>query len=123
MMEVKTGGVSRRIFLRQTAAGAALTLAASRRGWAETGWLPISVGYSVISWPPDAFEQAFQTISALGYRGVQLLAWVQDAYPAGKALQLKTQLRNLKLFPAALSCRGVSLRPDAPDEFMSPMRQ
>lgn len=109
--------ITRRRFLRLTAAGAAGWTAFSRPGSALPAPLPIPVGYSIISWPAADFEHAFQTISALGYRGVQLLPWVQDAYPPGKTAPLKDQLHKLKLFPAALSCRGVSLRPDSSDLF------
>jgi inosose dehydratase len=107
----------------QAAAGGASWAAISRRGSALPDTLPNPVGYSVISWPRRAFGEAFQTISDLGYQGVQLLPWVQDAYPGAKARELKEQLTMLKLFPAALSCRGVSPRPDSSETFTAALRE
>jgi hypothetical protein len=48
--------------------------------FAQPGALPNPVGYSNISWPPAELNQAMETLSALGYQGMQLLGWVQEAY-------------------------------------------
>lgn len=114
---METTQKTRREFLKNfTAVGVALTASLPAASALPTP-LPIRVGYSVISWPQTAFLEAFQTISSLGYQGLQLLPWVQDAYPGDKVHELKAQLDKLKLYPEALSCRGVSLRPDTTDTF------
>ncbi len=76
---------------------------------AET--LPNPVGYATISWPRREFEPALQTISRLGFKGVQMLGWVRDAYSGTKAAELKQRLDTLKLEPAALSASRVRLNP------------
>jgi sugar phosphate isomerase/epimerase len=115
---------SRRRFLRRCGGAVASGVALSALGVASSpGALSNPVGYSVISWPQSAYLEAFQTISDLGYQGVQVLGWVQDAYPDGKTQELKDLLQKLKLHPEALSCRGIALRPDTSDAFTDTLRQ
>jgi inosose dehydratase len=102
----------RREFLRALAGvsavpGALATLRASARDV-----LPNPVGYATIAWPRQEFAHALETISHLGYRGVQMLGWVREAYPATKAQVLRELLASLKLKPVALSCWGVQLAPE-----------
>jgi inosose dehydratase len=77
-----------------------------------TDVLPNPVGYATIAWPREQFAHALETISRLGYRGVQLLGWVREAYPATKAQELGQRLASLKLKPVALSCWAVQLAPE-----------
>ena len=81
------------------------------------------MGYAIISWPPEEFNPPLETISALGYQGVQLLGWVQEAYAGNKTLELKDRLQTLKLSPAALSCSKVSLRPGSSETFAPRFRE
>jgi inosose dehydratase len=74
--------------------------------------LPNPVGYATIAWPRPEFAHALETISRLGYRGVQLLGWVREAYPAAKGPELGQLLASLKLKPVALSCWAVQLAPE-----------
>ncbi len=87
------------------------------------GKIPNPVGYSNISWPPNQLSLALETISALGYQGVQLLGWVQQAYAGEKIADLKDRLQRLKLSPVALSCSKVRLRPDNPENFKTQFRE
>ncbi len=73
--------------------------------------MPNPVGYATIAWPKEQFSQALETIAALGFRGVQMLGWVRDAYGGSKVEELKERLHSLKLLPVALSCSGVKLDP------------
>ncbi len=73
--------------------------------------LPNPVGYATIAWPEKDFPQALKTISTLGFKGVQMLGWVRDAYRGSKSAELKEQLQALKLQPVALSCSDVELDP------------
>ena len=72
---------------------------------------PNPVGYATISWPESEFQQALETISSLGFKGVQMLGWVREAYAGPQAGQLKSTLQRLRLRPAALSASGVRLDP------------
>jgi inosose dehydratase len=85
-------------------------LATLRAG--STGVLPNPVGYATIAWPREEFAHALETISRLGYQGVQLLGWVREAYAATKAQELGQLLASLKLKPVALSCSDVQLAPE-----------
>lgn len=114
---------TRRQFLWRAGAALAWGAVVVRSGNAEPGTLASPLGYSIISWPEDAFQQAFETISALGYKGVQILPWVQDAYSGSKTAGLKTRLQKLNLVPVALSCRGVSLSPEHPDTSIDKFRE
>jgi inosose dehydratase len=86
------------------------------------GTLPNPVGYSNISWLPNELNQALETVSALGYQGMQLLGWVQEAYAGEKTAELKERLKKLNLSAAALSCSKVKLRPDSPENFTAQFR-
>ena len=119
----ETSDMTRRRFLRQAGAAALSWAAFSRLDSALPGTLPNPVGYSNISWPPNELNQALETVSALGYQGVQLLGWVQEAYAGEKSSELKDRLQKLKLFPAALSCSKVKLRPDSPENFTAQFRE
>jgi sugar phosphate isomerase/epimerase len=68
------------------------------------------VGYAAISWPQSQFLEALDTISSLGFAGVQMLGWVKDTYGGDKTDELKERLLKLRLQPAALSCSKV--KPD-----------
>jgi inosose dehydratase len=98
--------------LLQTLAGLSVVpgaLATLRAGARDV--LPNPVGYATIAWPREEFAHGLQTISRLGYRGVQLLGWVREAYPATKTQQLSQLLASLKLKPVALSCSAARLAP------------
>ncbi len=69
------------------------------------------VGYATIAWPEQKFPQALAAISALGFKGVQMLGWVRDAYQGSRIAELKERLQTLKLQPVALSCSEVNLNP------------
>ncbi len=69
------------------------------------------VGYATISWPEKEFTQALETISTLGFKGVQMLGWVRDAYSGEKFSDLQGELSKLHLDPVALSCSRVKLNP------------
>ncbi len=84
--------------------------------------LPNPVGYATISWPQKEFRQALETISSLGFKGVQMLGWVRDAYAGPKTAELKERLNALKLKPAALSCSGVKLDPAQPSDQIPKVR-
>jgi inosose dehydratase len=102
---------SRRDFLRRTSA---LALA-WRTSWslehATARPLTNPIGYATISWPQSQFLQALDTISSLGFAGVQMLGWVKDVYGGNKTGELKEQLLKLRLQPAVLSCSKVKLDP------------
>jgi len=72
---------------------------------------PNPVGYATITWPEKQFPQALETISALGFRGVQMLGWVRDFYRGSSVARLKEQLTALKLEPVALSCSNLRMDP------------
>jgi inosose dehydratase len=74
------------------------------------------IGYATISWPQSQFLQALETISSLGFAGVQMLGWVREAYAGDKASELKERLARLKLQPAALSCSKLKLDPAHPQD-------
>jgi inosose dehydratase len=87
-------------------------LATLRAGAREV--LPNPVGCATIAWPNEELTHGLETISRLGYRGVQLLGWVREAYPTTKAQELAQLLASLKLKPVALSCSTVGLVPEQP---------
>jgi inosose dehydratase len=110
--KTQTRSYARREFLRTLASlsvapGALATLRAGARDV-----LPNPVGCATIAWPREEFTHALDTISRLGYRGVQLLGWVREAYPATKTQQLREHLASLKLKAVALSCSAVQLAPE-----------
>lgn len=75
------------------------------------GGLSNPVGYATISWPKSELDHAVKTISQLGFKGVQLLGWVREAFAGDKAKQLRDHLSALRLQPVALSCSGLKLDP------------
>jgi inosose dehydratase len=110
---MKTILEERREFLKR-AAGVALACCASARALDA---LPNPVGYATITWPERKFPQALETVSALGFKGVQMLGWVRDFYRGLSLTRLKEQLQALKLKPVALSCSQLRLDPaDTHDE-------
>ena len=102
---------SRRDFLRLASALALVWRTGSSGQQATARPITNPVGYATISWPQNQFLQALDTISSLGFAGVQMLGWVKDAYGGHKTDELKERLRRLKLQPAALSCSKVKLDP------------
>src|SRR5208283_5025627 len=79
--------MTRRGFLQKAGAAVASWAAFSRVDSAMPGTLPNPVGYSNISWPPNELSQALETVSALGYQGMQLLGWVQETYAGEKTAE------------------------------------
>ena len=73
--------------------------------------LPNPIGYATIAWPQKEFAHALDTISHLGFRGVQMLGWVREVYAGAKTQDLKQQLASLGLKPVALSCSAARLAP------------
>jgi inosose dehydratase len=118
----ETGSVTRRGFMRQAGVAALSWAAFSREISALPPTLPNPVGYSNISWPPNELDQALETVSALGYQGVQLLGYVQEAYAGDKVAELSGRLQKLNLKAAALSCSKVKLRPDSSEDFAAQFR-
>jgi inosose dehydratase len=76
------------------------------------GALANPVGYATIAWPREEFAHALDTVSHLGFRGVQMLGWVREAYQAAKEQELRELLASLKLKPVALSCSAARLAPE-----------
>ena len=102
----------RRGFLRAVA-GLGIAQASFGAFRADTqGVLPNPVGYATIAWPREEFTHALDTVSRLGFRGVQMLGWVREAYPAAKEAELGQLLASLKLKPVALSCSAARLAPE-----------
>ena len=111
-MPAKLRSAPRRDFLKQAGTLALTWWAGTRlaQGRSTAAWPP-PIGYATISWPESQFADALQTISSLGFAGVQMLGWVRHAYSGDKAAELAGRLKTLKLFPAALSCSGMKLAP------------
>jgi len=74
------------------------------------------VGYATISWPRSQFPEALETISKLGYKGVQFLGWVSREYAGPNAPAFRQRLNDLQLKPVILSCSRVRLDPDRPED-------
>jgi len=74
--------------------------------------LPNPVGYATISWPDGKIEHALETISILGYKGVQMLGFVREKFGGARVDELRDKLKSLKLQPVTLSCSDVDLKPD-----------
>ena len=105
---------------------AALTLACgtgSPGDFLTASGLSNPVGYAAISWPQSQFLQALDTISSLGFVGVQMLGWVEDAYGGDKTGELRERLLKLRLQPAALSCSKVKLDPAHPQDESGQVRE
>jgi inosose dehydratase len=110
--ETQANSFGRREFL-QTLASLSVApgvLATLRAGARDV--LPNPVGCATIAWPREEFTHALDTISRLGYRGVQMLGWVREAYAATKTQQLREHLASLKLQAVALSCSALRLAPE-----------
>ncbi|HYW40446.1 MAG TPA: sugar phosphate isomerase/epimerase [Terriglobales bacterium] len=73
--------------------------------------LPNPIGYAMIAWPQREFAHGLDVVSRLGFRGVQMLGWVREAYAGGKTQELKQKLTDLRLKPVALSCSAARLAP------------
>jgi sugar phosphate isomerase/epimerase len=117
-MDLEPGVTPRREFLKHAGAAAAAWCLGPElaRGMNPPAMRP-PVGYATISWPREQFADALETISSLGFAGVQMLGWVREAYAGDKGEktdrtgELKQRLQTLKLFPAALSCSKLKLDP------------
>lgn len=68
------------------------------------------VGYAMISFPDDQFNDALPVVANLHYQGVQVRSDVFKAY-ATKPAALKERVDSLKLKPVVLSFPSVSLDP------------
>jgi inosose dehydratase len=112
----------RRDFLKQFGA---LAVAGGLRGGPGEGAanpLPNPVGYHTISWPESEFGEVLQTISGLGFKGVQMLGWAREAYGDSRVETLRDRLRALKLQLVALSCSNVVLDPEKPRDQAGELR-
>jgi len=110
-VQMRSVSSGRRQFLR-TLAGLGIvqgTMGALRVGASDV--LPNPIGYATIAWPNKEFAHSLDTISRLGFRGVQMLGWVRNAYAGARTQGLKQKLASLKLKPVALSCSAVRLAP------------
>lgn len=113
---------SRRSFLGRLSASVLSTWAAGRFAGATPASSTNNVGYAAIAWPQSQFTQALDTISSLGFAGVQMLGWVKDAY-AERVAELKDRLQKLKLQPAVLSCSKLRLDPAQPQDETANLRE
>lgn len=112
----------RRAFLQKLLGlGLASCVPGSVRG-GDPATFPNPVGYATISWPESQFPQALQTISGLGFKGVQFLGWVSSEYAGPKVPSLRQRLQDLKLKPVTLSCSAVNLNPDRPEDESAKVR-
>lgn len=112
---MQANSISRRSFLERTASGFSASLLAFVAASTSPAPAPNRIGYSTISWPEAEFEHALETISILGFAGVQLVGWARERY-ANRADVLRERLRKLHLVPVAQSCWDVNLDPeDLPD--------
>jgi inosose dehydratase len=102
----------RRAFLEQTAGLALASCAPGAWAGSVPEPLPNPVGYATISWPDSKIEHALETISNLGFKGVQMLGFVREVYRGARADELRDKLKSLKLQPVTLSCSDVDLKPD-----------
>jgi len=105
----------RREFLKRSGIAGLSSLVTSRLLHGAAGALPNPVGYATISWPDGQLEHALDTISRLGYQGVQVLGWIREKY--GNRLEyLRERLHSLNLKPVTLSCWDVNLKPEDPKD-------
>jgi inosose dehydratase len=104
--------ISRRSFLKKAGVACACGLWDDVRGSAATLPTPNRIGYSTIAWPESQFERALETISKLGFAGVQLVGWARERY-ANRVEALRARLQSLHLTPVAQSCWGVKLDPES----------
>jgi len=113
-VDVRNHSTGRRQFLRTLAGLGVMRGAMGALRVDASDVLPNPIGYATIAWPQREFAHALETISHLGFRGVQMLGWVRDACAGGKTQELKQQLASLKLEPVALSCSAARLAPGKP---------
>lgn len=104
---------ARRDFLKQSAGLALAALVPPGFSGSVEQSLPNPVGYATIAWPQSEFDEALKTISSLGFKGVQMLGWVREAYLGPRAEALREHLRRLELEPVTLSCSDVKLDPES----------
>ncbi len=95
------------------AGGCAAGILAASRGFAAPEALPTPIGYSTVGWPEAEFEHALETISSLGFAGVQLVGWARERY-VNRVEALRQRLQDLHLKAVAQSCWGVELDPGNP---------
>ncbi len=76
--------------------------------------LPNPVGYATISWRDREIDHALETISILGYKGVQMLGFVREKFAGARADELRDRLKSLHLEAVTLSCSDVDLKPEDP---------
>lgn len=107
--------ISRREFIQRAGVGCASLLMDSDQSPVALRPPTSPMGYSTISWPEAEFEHALETISRLGFAGVQLVGWARDRY-ANRVQSLRSRLKALNLAPVAQSCWGVKLDPDNPSD-------
>src|SRR6266571_3604355 len=101
MRELST---DRRKFLRRLAGLGQAGAVASLLRAGPPGILRNPVGYATIAWPDEEFSQALETISKLGFKGVQMLGWVSETYGGSKTTTLRGHLKDMRLRPVTLSC-------------------
>jgi len=111
-VDTQSSSWGRRNFLRALAgiSGAPGMLGTFRANAADV--LPNPLGYATIAWPTREFAHALETISRLGFGGVQMLGWVRETYSGAKERELGNLLASLKLKPVALSCSAARLAPE-----------
>lgn len=108
---------SRRAFLKRASGLALASIAPGSLAGSVPDPLPNPVGYATISWPDGKIEHALDTISNLGFKGVQMLGFVREVYAGARVDVLRDKLKSLKLQPVTLSCSDVDLKPnDSRDE-------
>lgn len=71
--------------MKQTAGLALVSCAPEARGRSAPESLANPVGYATISWPDSKIEHALDTISNLGFKGVQMLGFVREVYRGARA--------------------------------------
>jgi sugar phosphate isomerase/epimerase len=112
----------RRDFLKRLGALAVTGRLCGSAGKSAAHTLPNPVGCATISWPENEFEAALDTISRLGFKGVQVLGWVREAYGGSRVEILRDRLQALKLQPVTLSCSEVVLDPQKPRDETGELR-
>ena len=112
----------RREFLKRAGSLVLSWFALGRMGLGAQDQLSNPVGYAAISWPNSKLDHALETISRLGFKGVQLLGWVEKAYTGSKVNSLRGHLSDLNLQPVTLSCSGLSLDPGHLSDVSAPFR-
>jgi inosose dehydratase len=105
------GGNRRRDFLKTIAVPVVGWFAMPKLEAREAGRFANPVGYATISWPRDQFQHSLHTISELGFKGTQMLGWVQEAYAGSEEEALLSLVHQLKLLPVALSASHVRVDP------------